>query len=90
MPLDNTDGQLVAKNLTGTVQVKFGSGRVVMVSQLTVGALALHDCATTGEAAAANQIAAIASGVGVVEVNMPFLLGLVLVAGAATVSISYN
>jgi hypothetical protein len=90
MPLDNTNGQQVAKGVTGTVLIKAGSGRVVVVSMITPAALALHDCATTGAASAANQIAALPSAAGVVSVNLPFLLGLVAVAAAGVHAISYN
>lgn len=96
MPLDKTDGQQVAKNLSVATLIKDGPGRVVQVSVLVPGAAgALHDCAATGDAAASNQIAVVpvpaATGPTTFSVNMPFLLGLVYVPGAAqTASISYN
>lgn len=91
MPLDKTDGQQVAKNITGTALIKDGQGRVVMASEITAAAdIAFHDCATTGAVAASNMIAKLPNAVGVYEVNMPFMLGLVVVAGAGVVSVSYN
>jgi hypothetical protein len=89
--LDQTDGKQVAFGVTGTVLIKAGMGRVVKVSVLTAAALALHDCATTGEASAANQIAAIPiAQVGVLDINLPFQKGLVAVAGAGVHAISFN
>lgn len=92
MPLDATDGQQVAIGVTGTALIKPGSGRVVRVSVITTGTvLALHDVATTGAVAAGNQIASIpAAAVGVQDVNLPFINGLVAVAGAGVHAISYN
>lgn len=91
--LDQSDGKQVAFNVTGSAVIKTGSGRIVKVSILTAGvALAIHDVATVVAASAANQLANIpATAVaGVVDINLPFLAGLVVVAGAGVYAISYN
>ena len=92
MTADNRFAQLVAKNLSASTVLKTGNGMVYNVSVITAGAQgALHDCATTGAAAASNQIAAVPAVAGTVVVNMPFFDGLVYVPGAAQVaSIGYR
>lgn len=90
--LDTTNGQQVAKNLSASTVIKTGSGRVVNACVITAGAIgALHDCATVGAVAASNQIGSTPAVAGNYSINMPFLLGLVYVPGAAQVAaISYN
>lgn len=90
--LDQSDGKQVAFNLSVATVIKTGSGRVVNATVITAGAVgALYDCATTGAASAANQIGVTPAVVGGYSINMPFLLGLVYVPGAAQVAaISYN
>lgn len=95
--LDQTDGKQVAFNLSVATVIKVGSGRVVRASVITPGATgALHDCATTGAASAANQLAvvpvpAVGAPSAVFDINLPFLVGLVYVPGAAQVAaISFN
>lgn len=92
MPLDKTDGQQVAKVVTGSSLIKVGDGRVVMASVLTLagGAITLHDAASVGEASGLNIIAHVPDLLGIYLINMPFMDGLVLVAGAGVLSLSYN
>jgi hypothetical protein len=90
--LDQSDGKQVAFNLSVATVIKTGGGRVVNACVITAGAIgALHDCATTGAASAANQIAVTPATAGNYSINMPFQLGLVYVPGAAQVAaISFN
>lgn len=83
-------------NQTGTVQVALGSGEVGTVCVLTASAsITLHDIDSTGAVANANQIAFLttpAAG-GLQDFNVylgvTYTRGLVLVAGAARVSLDY-
>lgn len=89
--LDKSDGATVAQGVTGTVLIKPGSGRIVKLSIITAAAIAIHDVATVGAVAAGNQIAAVPiAQVGVLDINLPFQLGLVIVAGAGVVAVSYT
>ena len=89
--LDNSDGKQVAFGVTGSALIKAGSGRIVKVSIITAGAIAIHDSATVVGASAANQLAAIPiAQVGVLDINLPFQAGLVVVAGAAVAAVSFN
>lgn len=90
--LDQSDGKQVAFNQSASAVIKVGSGRVVNACVITGGAIgALHDCATVGAASAANQIGVTPAVAGMYLINMPFLLGLVYIPGAAQVAaISYN
>ena len=96
-----SDGNLSGLNITAATVVKASAGRLVrvlVVAQGSGGALTLNDCATTGAAAAANQIITIpynATGyvVGATfTLNWPCALGIVVSAvpsGGGQVSISY-
>jgi hypothetical protein len=90
--LDQSDGKQVAFNMSAATVIKTGSGRVVNACVITGGAIgALHDCATTGAATVANQIGVTPATAGNYSINMPFLIGLVYVPGAAQVAaVSYN
>lgn len=88
---DWQSAQLVKSNLTGTVQVKVGSGRAVMIGIVTAGPTALHDSATVGGINADNQIFTCpAASVGQILVDMPFYAGLVIVAGAGNALLGYT
>lgn len=88
---DWQSAQLVKSNLTGTVQVKVGVGRAVMIGIVTAGPTALHDSATVGGISADNQIYSIpAANVGHQLVDMPFYQGLVIVAGAGNAYVGYT
>ena len=49
-----------------------------------------NDCATTGAAAAANQLATIPAAVGIISVDWPCLAGIVVVPGSGqTLAVSF-
>lgn len=86
-------GQLAMLNITADTLVKASRGRSFKVIVLVAGSAAgaLHDCATTGAAAAANQIFVIPSTVGIYAVNWPHATGIVIKCGTGqTIAISYS
>lgn len=87
---DRQTAQLVAPSVTGSVQVKVGVGRCVMVSNNTTAAVTIHDVAVIGDVGAGNLIASIPNVIGVYFVDMPFYKGLGVVAGAGNASIGYT
>lgn len=87
---DLVSSSQVQMAITGTILVKVGSGRIIKLSQLTPGAVAIHDIDTTGGVAASNQIAAMPSAAGIQDIDLPFLKGLVIVAGAAVVAVGFT
>jgi hypothetical protein len=93
--MSNTDlpiAQEIAFNQTASAVIKLGGGVVHAVSVLAAGtSVAIHDCATTGAAAAGNQIANIpTTTLGTYVVNLPFLTGLVIVPTGGTLAIGYR
>lgn len=89
MAIQQNYGEVVASNLSSASVVKTGAGRCYNVSIITAGGTdgALHDCATTGAATAANKIANIPGTItGTVIVAMPFFAGLVYVPGTSQVA----
>lgn len=60
-----------------------GPGRLVNVSVTVAGTTtgAIHNCTTVGAATAANMLAVVGNTVGVVELNLLFNAGLVIVTG---------
>jgi hypothetical protein len=76
-----------ALNLSANTVVKAGPGTVGKVSVNTAGAEGtLHDCLTAGAANAGNLVAQIPATVGVLDINMPFKVGIVYLPGAAQVA----
>lgn len=78
------DGQLAALNITVAGVIKVGAGRlarVVIINGGTAsnGNFVFNDCATTGAATTANELAVIASGAspGPVTYEIPYKVGLV-------------
>ncbi len=86
-------GVVCKPNITGAVQlVKGGPGRVCRISVNTAGSTVglVSDVATTGGVAAANLIATIPDTVGVYDIDMPILNGLVITPGTGQVlAVSY-
>jgi hypothetical protein len=89
--LVSTGGTKSILNITAASVVKATPGRLVRLSVLVAGAVGtVNDCATTGAAATANQIAVIPAAVGSVVLEWPCAVGIVIVPGAAQVlSVSY-
>ena len=84
-------GRQSALNVTGSVVVKPGNGRVGCVVVNTAGAAAtLNDSATVGGAAAGNLIFAIPNTVGVYPLDFPFYNGLTLIGGAGVFALTYD
>ena len=79
-------------NVTADTLVKAKSGRVAKVSVIVAGSApgAIHDSATIGAAAAANEIAVIPNTVGVYNIDFPVSNGIVIKAGTGnTIAVSY-
>jgi hypothetical protein len=87
------DGRLATYNVTSSTVIKAAAGRAFRVAVVVAGSAAgaVHDCSTTGAAAAANKVATIPNTVGVYDLNWPCGTGIVLVPGTGqTLSISYS
>lgn len=80
-------GEQTTLNVSAATVIKLGIGRIVKVSVVTAGSAAgtVNDAATTGAAAAANQIATIPNAVGVVSLDFPVNSGIVVVPGTGQV-----
>jgi hypothetical protein len=90
-----------AFNITGATVVKPTLGclyRIVIVTALSAGSLTINDCATTGAAAASNEIFTVASSYtavnfsgSVINLEWPCLTGIVVsaVGTSGVVSIAY-
>jgi len=78
-------------NITAATVLKVGAGRVLKIQVLVAGSAAgtVNDCATTGAAAAANELAAIPNEVGAVDLNVAFQTGLVVVPGTGQTLVAY-
>ncbi|OYV61585.1 MAG: hypothetical protein B7Z69_00540 [Actinobacteria bacterium 21-73-9] len=79
-------------DVTTATVIKASSGRVCNVNVIVAGSTAgtVNDVATTGGAAAANQVATIPDAVGNYSIQMPCLTGIVVVPGTGqTVAVSY-
>jgi hypothetical protein len=74
-------------NVTAATAIKAAPGRLMRVSVVTAGSTVgtANDCASTGAAAAANQIATIPNAVGVIYLDWPCATGIVLVPGTGQV-----
>jgi hypothetical protein len=90
--LTTTGGQLQTYNITTATVIKALPGRVFRVNVQVAGSTTgtVNDCATTGAAAAANQIAVIPETVGPLVLEWPCATGIVVVPGTGqTISVSY-
>lgn len=100
--LTSTGDTKSALNQTAAVAIKATPGRlgkliVVAGGTASNGAFTLNDCATTGTAAAANEIITIPSGTTagtIINLDWPCLVGIVLSAvpsaGSPILSVSYT
>lgn len=96
--LDGTGNLITAQgvntvlNVTAATVIKATPGRLVKICVTVAGAAGTaNDCITTGAAAAANVLCAIPATVGVIAVDMPAKVGIVITPGAAqVVSVSYD
>lgn len=80
-------------NITAAKAVKASAGRLFKISVLVAGSAAgaAHDCAATGDAATANQIAVIPNTVGIYTVDWPCATGIVIAPGSGqTIAVSYS
>lgn len=80
-------------NITGPTVVKALPGRAVRFSVIVAGTGvgSINDCATTGAAAVANQIAVTPTTVGTYPLEWPATAGIVVVPGTGqTIAIAYS
>lgn len=81
-------------NITAATVVKASPGTVYKVNVVVAGSApgTVNDCATTGAAAAANEIAAIPNTVGPVEIGpFPTFVGIVVVPGTGqTLAVAFE
>ncbi len=85
-------GKTGVYNITAAMAVKASAGRLVRVNVVVAGSAAgtANDCATTGAAAAANEIASIPNTVGTYYFDWPCATGIVVVPGTGqTLAVSY-
>ena len=85
-------GQKTFFNITAATVVKTTSGRVAKISVIVAGSAAgsVYDAATTGAAAAANEIAVIPATAGIINIDFPVSNGIVVTPGTGqTLAISY-
>lgn len=85
-------GSSVTTNITAATVIKPTGGRACKVSVIVAGSApgAVHNCATTGAAAASNEVAVIADVAGVYDINMPCPAGIVVVPGTGqTLAVSF-
>ncbi len=86
--LRNSSGGITpVYNITAATVIKATPGRLVRISVVTAGSAAgtANDCATTGAAAATNEIAAIPNTVGQIMLDWPCATGIVVVPGTSQV-----
>lgn len=87
----SVNGLLTAEGITSTTLVQAGQGRVATVSIVVGGSVngTIYDCSTI--ALLKNPIYTIPDTIGIVFVNLPVSLGIVVVPGSGqTISISYS
>ena len=80
-------------NITTSTVLKVGSGALICFNVVTAGGGVgtINDVATTGAAAAANQIATVPTAVGNYCVTFPYFTGLVVIPGAShVISVSFQ
>lgn len=78
--------------MTAAAAIKVGQGLLGSIICLGAGTLTLNDCATTGAAAAANEIysAAVTAGQVIPFYSFPFFTGLVVSALPSQISIAFS
>lgn len=90
IPTMNTPVSGRRLNITAATVLKVGAGRVVKLVVIVAGAAGtVNDCATTGAAAAANELCALPAVVGPIDLNVGFQTGLVVVPGAGQTIAAY-
>ena len=91
-PMTPLEGRLSTLNITAATVVKATPGRLFKVSVIVAGAAGtINDCATTGVAAASNQVGTTPAAVGTTDFNWPMQAGIVVVPGAGqTVAITWE
>lgn len=80
-------------NVTAATVIKAAPGRTVRINVIVAGSTlgSVNDCATTGAAAAANQLAAIPDTVGTYDMNLTHTTGIVVTPGTGqTLAVFYN
>ncbi len=85
--------QSAVANITTATIVKATSGRLMKVSVIVAGSATgtVNDVATTGAAAAVNQIGTVPQSVGTTTFDWPCADGLVVVPGSGqTLAVSYT
>jgi hypothetical protein len=77
-------------NITAAKVLKAGPGAVLVVTVVVAGSApgTVNDCATTGAAAAANQVATIPNTVGSYAINVPCVVGIVVPGSGQTLAVS--
>ena len=84
-------GNTATLNLAASTVLKPNQGRVYKVMVNTAGAgNKIHDCATTGAAAAGNLVFAIPNAAGVYDVECPCQVGVTFIFGAGVCSVVYS
>jgi hypothetical protein len=80
-------GKTAAYNKSASAVIKATAGRLVRINVLTAGSApgAVHDCATTGAAAAGNLIFNVPNTVGSYELDWPCDTGIVYILGTGQV-----
>jgi hypothetical protein len=81
-----------AKGITSATVVKASGGYVASVTVIVAGSApgSVNDVATTGAAAASNQVYVVPNTVGTYAVNFPVSAGIVVVPGTGqTIAIAY-
>ena len=94
-PIQTTNVSLTKNrlNITTPTVVKLGAGRVAKVSVIVAGSAAgsVNDCATTGAAAAANELAPLPNAVAPLDLGFAYSTGLVIIPGTGqTLAVSYQ
>jgi len=90
---DPSIGYQATYNITAATVIKIGSGLIATVSVIVAGSAAgaVHDAATTGAAAASNQVATIPAAIGLVPVRWGVTTGIVIVPGTGqTLALSWS
>jgi len=90
IPTMNTPVSGRRLNITAATVLKVGAGRVVKLVVIVAGAAGtVNDCATTGAAAAANELCPLPAVVGPIDLNVAFQTGLCITPGAGQTIAAY-
>lgn len=97
MSLEVWSGQAAKYNITAPTVIIASKGRLVQIAVVVAGSAAgtANDCATTGAAAASNQICAIPNTISaaapVLSIDWPCATGIVVVPGTGqTLAVTYS